>query len=69
MAKRPGLYANIHAKRRRIAEGSGERMREPGSKGAPTDEAFRESAKTARKNYRNGGCVMAGRGPKYKGTM
>ena len=70
--KRPGdagLYDAIHAKRRRIAGGSGERMREPGSKGAPTDEAFRESAKTARRNYRNGGCVMAGRGPKYKGSM
>jgi hypothetical protein len=44
-----GLYANIHAKRKRIAEGSGERMRKPGSKGAPTDEAFVQSAKTARK--------------------
>lgn len=44
-----GLYANIHAKRKRIAEGSGEKMRKPGSKGAPTAEAFRQSAKTARK--------------------
>ena len=44
-----GLYANIHAKRKRIAQGSGERMRKPGSKGAPTDEAFVQSAKTARK--------------------
>ncbi len=48
MAKR-GLYANIHAKRRRIASGSGERMRKVGSKGAPTAKAFRESAKTATK--------------------
>ena len=48
MAK-PGLYANIHDKRKRIAAGSGERMRKPGSKGAPTDKAFRESAKTAKK--------------------
>lgn len=64
-----GLYANIHAKRRRIAEGSGESMRRPGSKGAPTEEAFRESAKTAKKGYRKGGCVMAGRGGKYKGSM
>lgn len=47
MAK--GLYANIHAKRKRIAEGSGEKMRKPGSKGAPTSKAFKESAKTARK--------------------
>jgi hypothetical protein len=45
---RKGLYANIHAKRKRIADGSGERMRDPGSKGAPTDKAFRDSAKTAK---------------------
>jgi hypothetical protein len=43
-----GLYENINAKRERIAEGSGERMRKPGAKGAPTAEAFRESAKTAK---------------------
>ena len=43
-----GLYANIHAKRERIAEGSGEKMRRVGSKGAPTSQAFRESAKTAK---------------------
>jgi hypothetical protein len=46
---KPGLYANIAAKRKRIAAGSGERMRKPGSKGAPTAEAFRKSAKTAEK--------------------
>jgi hypothetical protein len=44
-----GLYANIHAKRKRIAEGSGEKMRKPGSKGAPTSKAFKQSAKTAKK--------------------
>jgi hypothetical protein len=44
-----GLYANIHAKRRRIARGSGERMRKPGSKGAPTAKAFRKSKRTARR--------------------
>lgn len=44
-----GLYANINAKRRRIEEGSGEKMRQPGTKGAPTAKAFRESAKTAKK--------------------
>ena len=44
-----GLYANIHAKRKRIAEGSGEHMRKPGSAGAPTAEAFRQSAKTAKR--------------------
>ena len=48
MAK-PGLYANIHAKRERIKAGSGEKMRKPGTPGAPTAEAFKESAKTAKK--------------------
>ncbi len=48
MAKRPGLYDRIHAKRRRIAAGSGEKMRKPGTKGAPSAKAFRESAKTAK---------------------
>jgi hypothetical protein len=47
MAK--GLYANIAAKRRRIAAGSGEKMRKPGTKGAPTAKAFRKAAKTAKK--------------------
>ena len=44
-----GLYANINAKRKRIAAGSGEKMRMPGSKGAPTKQAFINSAKTAKK--------------------
>lgn len=44
-----GLYENINAKRKRIAAGSGERMRKPGSKGAPTAQAFINSAKTAKK--------------------
>ncbi len=44
-----GLYKNIHDKRKRIKEGSGEKMRKPGSKGAPTAEDFEESAKTAKK--------------------
>lgn len=48
MAK-AGLYANIHAKKARIAAGSGEKMRTPGSKGAPTAKDFKESAKTAKK--------------------
>jgi hypothetical protein len=47
MAK--GLYANVHAKRARIAAGSGEKMNKPGAKGAPTDAAFKASAKTAKK--------------------
>lgn len=49
MATKPGLYANIHAKRKRIAAGSGERMRAVGSKGAPTAAAFKEAKKTVRK--------------------
>ena len=49
MPKKKGLYANIHAKRRRIKAGAGERMRKPGSKGAPTAKAFKQSAKTAKK--------------------
>jgi hypothetical protein len=49
MAKPPGLYANINAKKKRIKAGSDEKMRKPGSKGAPTAKAFRESAKTAKK--------------------
>ena len=47
MAK--GLYANIHAKRKRIKAGSGEKMRKAGDKGAPSAKAFKESAKTAKK--------------------
>lgn len=48
MARR-GLYANIHRKRARIAAGSKEKMRKPGTKGAPTAKAFKRSAKTAKK--------------------
>ena len=48
MARR-GLYANIAAKRRRIKAGSGEKMRTPGSKGAPSKANFRRAAQTARK--------------------
>jgi hypothetical protein len=47
MAK--GLYANIAAKKARIKAGSGEKMRKPGAKGAPTAAAFKASAKTAKK--------------------
>jgi len=52
MAKKPGLYANIHAKRARIAAGSGEKMRKPGEAGAPTAKDFADSAKTAKKPRR-----------------
>jgi hypothetical protein len=49
MATKPGLYANINAKKKRISEGSGEKMRKVGTKGAPTKSDFVESAKTAKK--------------------
>ena len=48
MAKR-GLYSNIHAKRKRIAAGSGENMRKAGQKGRPTAKQFKRAAKTAKK--------------------
>ncbi len=48
-AKKKGLYANIKAKRKRIEAGSGEKMRKPGSKGAPTAPDFKKAAKTAKK--------------------
>jgi hypothetical protein len=60
-----GLWDNIHAKRKRIAEGSGERMRNKGDKGAPTEKAIKQSqglAKGGKVRYKNGGCVMSGRG-------
>ena len=61
--KAGGLYENIHRKQQRIAEGSGEHMRKPGSKGAPTAKAFKESAKTVKK--KEGGVSLAvGRGEK-----
>jgi len=50
MAK--GLYANIHRKRKRIAAGSGEKMRKAGTKGAPTAAAFKKAAKTAKKKVK-----------------
>jgi hypothetical protein len=49
VATKPGLYTNIAAKKKRIAAGSGEKMRKVGSKGAPTAQAFKDSAKTAKK--------------------
>jgi hypothetical protein len=62
-SNKPGLYANIQAKRERIAEGSGEKMRKPGSAGAPTAKAFKESAKTA-KMAKGGPSLAVGRGEK-----
>tara|TARA_R110002153_G_scaffold141898_4_gene293039 strand:- start:997 stop:1188 length:192 start_codon:yes stop_codon:yes gene_type:complete len=52
---KPGLYSNIAAKKKRIAAGSGEKMRKPGAKGAPTANAFKESAKTAKTSKMRGG--------------
>tara|TARA_Y100000591_G_scaffold22554_1_gene16601 strand:+ start:73 stop:225 length:153 start_codon:yes stop_codon:yes gene_type:complete len=49
MSKRPGLYANIAAKKRRIKAGSKEKMRKKGAKGAPTAANFKRAAQTARK--------------------
>ncbi len=46
---KPGLYAAINAKRARIKAGSGEKMRKPGTKGAPTNADFKKAAKTAKK--------------------
>jgi hypothetical protein len=50
MSKRPGLYANIAAKKRRIKAGSKEKMKKKGAKGAPTAANFRRAAQTAKKN-------------------
>ena len=58
-----GLYANIHAKRERIAHGSGEKMRKAGQAGAPTAEAFKQAQKTAK--MKSGGVSLSvGRGEK-----
>ena len=46
---KPGLYSNIAVKRKRIEEGSGEKMKKPGTKGAPTKADFKQAAKTAKK--------------------
>ena len=64
MATKPGLYANIHAKQERIKRGSGEHMRKPGAKGAPTAAAFKESAKTATMKKGGGVSLAVGRGEK-----
>ena len=53
MAKQ-GLYSNIHAKRKRITAGSGEKMRKAGTKGAPSAKAFKQAAKTAKPVKRRG---------------
>lgn len=62
--KEGGLYANIHAKQERIAAGSGEKMRKVGSAGAPTAEAFKQAAKTAKKKEGGDVSLSVGRGEK-----
>jgi hypothetical protein len=54
MAKRPGLYANIHAKRKRIKAGSGEKMRKKGAKGAPAKGTFKAIAKKQKQKKKKG---------------
>ena len=49
VAKKKGLYANIHAKRKRIKKGYGEKMKKKGAKGRPTAKQFKKAAKTAKK--------------------
>ena len=63
-----GLYANIHAKRKRIEAGSGEKMRKPGAAGAPTAEAFKQSVKTA-KMAKGGVSLSVGRGEKLPASQ
>ena len=48
----PGLYENIHKKRKRIEQGSGHKMRKPGEEGAPSAKDFKDSEKTAKQNKR-----------------
>lgn len=71
MAKKRGLYDNINAKRKRIAAGSGERMRDKGDKGAPSAKDFKDAAKTAKKMadgglFRGNGAIMPDRIKKTK---
>ena len=61
MAQRPGLYANIHAKRKRVAASKGKlRMRKKGEKGAPTDAQFKAAAKTTKRNKKRGKGLLRG---------
>ena len=58
-AAKKGLYANIHAKQERIAHGSGEQMRKPGSDGAPQSDAFEKSEKTAKPSMKKAAAKKA----------
>tara|TARA_R110002012_G_scaffold198221_1_gene366966 strand:+ start:86 stop:376 length:291 start_codon:yes stop_codon:yes gene_type:complete len=67
MAKKRGLYDNINAKRNRIKAGSGEKMRSPGDKGAPSAQDFKDAAKTAK--MAEGGMYKMAGGGMPGGTM
>jgi hypothetical protein len=64
----PGLYENIHKKRKRIEQGSGEKMRKPGEEGAPSAKDFRDSEKTAKKNRSVKKKMVASKKKKGSGT-
>ena len=75
--KKSGLYANIHAKQERIAHGSGEKMRKPGSAGAPSEAAFAAAAgkkgsqtagKTTRKTGKKTASKVSGKSPRKRAT-
>ncbi len=63
-----GLYENIHKKRKRIEQGSGEKMRKPGEEGAPSAKDFRDSEKTAKKNRSVKKKMVASKKKKGSGT-
>ena len=62
MSKKKGLYANIHAKRKRIKAGSGETIRKPGAKGDPSSKDFKDAAKTAKPKKRKPTSPASSRG-------
>ena len=64
----PGLYENIHKKRKRIEQGSGEKMRKPGEEGAPSAKDFKDSDKTAKQNKRVKKKMVASKKKKGSGT-
>ena len=64
----PGLYENIHKKRKRIEQGSGEKMRKPGEEGAPSAKDFKDSEKTAKQNKTVKKKMVASKKKKGSGT-
>ena len=61
--KKPGLYANIHAKQERIAHGSAEKMRKPGSAGAPSEASFKAAKKTEKAPGKTSGKTTGKKAP------